>query len=96
VNSSTPNASDAQFDSQPNLKLILVGCVPERMQFTVKQFAVTPGQPVKIVFSNPDATDHNLVIVKPDALAEVGMAANEMAKIRKTPTPTLFPPPSAT
>ena len=50
------------------------------MLFTVKQFAVTAGQPVKIVFTNPDATDHNLVIVKPDALAEVGMAANEMAK----------------
>jgi putative heme-binding domain-containing protein len=50
------------------------------MLFTVKQFAILAGQPVKIVFSNPDATDHNLVIVKPDALAEVGMAANEMAK----------------
>jgi putative heme-binding domain-containing protein len=50
------------------------------MLFTVKQFAVTAGQPVKIVFTNPDATDHNLVIVKPEALAEVGMAANEMAK----------------
>ena len=54
--------------------------MPERMLFTVKQFAVTAGQPVKIVFTNPDATDHNLVVVKPDALAEVGMAANEMAK----------------
>jgi putative heme-binding domain-containing protein len=50
------------------------------MLFTLKQFAVTAGQPVKIVFTNPDATDHNLVVVKPDALAEVGMAANEMAK----------------
>ena len=35
------------------------------MLFTVKQFAVAAGQPVKIVFTNPDATDHNLVIVKP-------------------------------
>ncbi|MCA9270765.1 MAG: HEAT repeat domain-containing protein, partial [Planctomycetales bacterium] len=76
----TPTAAEAQFDSQKNLKTVKIGCMPERMLFTVKQFAVTTGQPVKIVFSNPDATDHNLVIVEPDAMAEVGMAANEMAK----------------
>jgi azurin len=29
---------------------------------------------------NPDATQHNLVIVEPGALEEVGMAGNEMAK----------------
>lgn len=38
------------------------------------------GQPVKIIFTNPDATQHNLVIVEPAALEEVGMAGNEMAK----------------
>jgi putative heme-binding domain-containing protein len=76
----TPTAREAQFDSQPKLKVVNISCVPERMLFTVKQFAVTAGQPVKIVFTNPDATDHNLVVVRPDALAEVGMAANEMAK----------------
>ena len=80
INEPTPTASEAQFDSQPNLKIVNISCQPERMLFTVKQFAVTTGQPVKIVFTNPDATDHNLVVVKPDALAEVGMAANEMAK----------------
>jgi putative heme-binding domain-containing protein len=73
-------AGQAQFDSQPNLKAVTISCQPERMLFTVKQFAVTVGQPVKLVFTNPDATDHNLVLVQPDALAEVGMAANEMAK----------------
>jgi putative heme-binding domain-containing protein len=75
-----PAAGQAQFDSQPNVKAITISCQPERMLYTMKQFAVVAGQPVKIVFTNPDATDHNLVIVRPDALAEVGMAANEMAK----------------
>ena len=75
-----PGASDAQFDSQKNLKRVEISCVPERMLFSVKSFQAKPGQPVKIVFTNPDATDHNLVIVKPGALAEVGSAANEMAK----------------
>ena len=87
----TPSASEAQFDSQPNLKVVNISCQPERMLFTVKQFAVTTGQPVKIVFSNPDATDHNLVVVRPDALAEVGMAANEMAKDPKNANSDFVP-----
>ncbi len=72
--------AQARFDRQPDLKKLDISCVPERMLFTVRQFTVRPGQPVKIVFTNPDATDHNLVFVRPGALAEVGMAANEMAK----------------
>jgi azurin len=59
---------------------IHISSVPERMLFDVKQFTVKPGQPVKLVFSNPDAMQHNLVIVKPGALEEVGIAGNEMAK----------------
>src|SRR6185312_13985228 len=85
-------AAEAQFDSQSNLKLVNISCVPERMLFTVNQFAVTVGQPVKIVFTNPDATDHNLVVVKPDALAEVGMAANEMAKDPRNANSDFVPP----
>ena len=38
------------------------------------------GQAVRIEFVNPDATPHNLVVVEPGALMEIGMAANEMAK----------------
>jgi len=88
----TPTAKEAQFDSQRNLKRIEISCLPERMLFTVKDFSVTPGQPVKLVFTNPDATDHNLVIVKPEAMAEVGMAANEMAKDPRNAASDFVPP----
>ena len=74
------SASEAEFDGQPNLKHVEVSCFPERMKFTVERFVVETNQPVKLVFLNPDANDHNLVIVKPGALEEVGMAANEMAR----------------
>jgi putative heme-binding domain-containing protein len=76
----TPSASEAEFDLQKNLKNVTISCLPERMRYTVDRVAVTVGQPVKLIFKNPDATDHNLVIVKPGALEEVGMAANQMAK----------------
>ena len=88
----TPTASQQQFDSQKDLKTVKISCVPERMMFSVRQFAVKTGQPVKIVFVNGDATDHNLVIVKPDALAEVGMAANDMAKDPKNANSDFIPP----
>ena len=87
-----PNAQQAQFDGQPGLKRVAISCVPERMLFTVKSFWATPGQPVKLVFTNPDATDHNLVIVAPDRLAEVGMAANEMARDPRNASSDFVPP----
>lgn len=41
---------------------------------------VKPNQPIRFEFENPDATPHNLVLVQPGCLEEVGLAANEMAK----------------
>lgn len=76
----SPSASQAQFDTDPNTKTIRISCVPERMRFTKEKFQVKAGQKVKIVFTNPDATDHNLVIVQPGKSAIVGTAANNMAK----------------
>ncbi|MCA9139098.1 MAG: hypothetical protein KDB00_20135, partial [Planctomycetales bacterium] len=76
----TPGASEAQFDSQSDVNVVNVSCIPEKMLYSVTRITAKPGQPIKIVFTNPDATDHNFVIVKSGALAEVGMAANEMAK----------------
>lgn len=83
---------EAAFDSKPNVKRVDITCVPERMLFTPREFFVKPGQRVKLVFTNPDATDHNLVIVKPDALAEVGMAANEMARDPRNAASDFVPP----
>ncbi|MEM0898285.1 MAG: PVC-type heme-binding CxxCH protein, partial [Verrucomicrobiota bacterium] len=73
-------AQDAQFDSQENLKEVEISCVEGRMLYTVTQFEVEAGQPVKLLFTNPDATAHNLLISTPGSLEEIGMAGNEMAK----------------
>jgi putative heme-binding domain-containing protein len=86
-----PTAAERSFDQQPGVSEVRISCEPERMMFTNRQFAVLPGQPVKLVFTNPDATDHNLVIVKPGTLAEVGMAANDMAKDPKNATGDFVP-----
>lgn len=92
ISEPAPTATQAQFDSQKNLKRVDISCVPERMLFTVRQFIAQPGQPVKLVFTNPDATDHNLVIVSPGALDKVGMAANEMARDPRNASSDFIPP----
>ena len=82
---------DRAFDLRPETVEVRISCEPERMLFSNRQFTVRPGQPVKLVFTNPDATDHNLVIVQPGQLAEVGMAANEMARNPENATSDFIP-----
>ncbi len=72
-------ASEASFDSQKGLVTVDISCVPERMLFTVTEFTVKAGKPVKLTLENPTATPHNLVIVKPGMDEKVGMAGNLMA-----------------
>ena len=73
-------AADVAFEKLPGMKTVEISTVPERMMFNPTEFTVKPGQPVKLVVLNPDAMQHNLVIVQPGALEEIGMAGNEMAK----------------
>lgn len=69
------------FDRQKRVQTIKIGTIPERLLFTKDKFSVKAGKPVKVVFSNPDATEHNLLILDLGAsVEEIGMAANEMAK----------------
>ena len=70
-----------KFDRQKELQTVKIGAIPERLLFTKNKFEVKAGQPVKLVFSNPDATEHNLLILEAGtSVEEIGLAANEMAK----------------
>jgi glucose/arabinose dehydrogenase/azurin/lysophospholipase L1-like esterase len=61
------------------VQVVRIEAVPEQMMFDVRWFAVEANKPVQIVFVNPDAMPHNLLITKPGALKEVGTAASAMA-----------------
>ncbi len=54
--------------------------VPSKMAYDRKDFSVAPGQVVHIIFHNPDALEHNLIIVAPGALAEMGVAGDRMGQ----------------
>ena len=87
---------DNKFDRQKNLVKVKVSCMKERMLYSVELMEKTNlgeykrslkgdiyakrNQPIRIEFRNPDATPHNFVLVKPNSVEEVGLAANNMAK----------------
>ncbi|MCC6696913.1 MAG: c-type cytochrome [Candidatus Hydrogenedentes bacterium] len=55
--------------------VIHIQTLREQMRYDRASFGVAPGMPVRLVFENPDAMDHNLVITQPGAKTEVAMAA---------------------
>jgi len=64
--------------TDPNTEIIRVRSVREAMQFDPKVLTVTAGRPVEIIFENPDAMQHNLVVGKPGTLAAIGTAADKL------------------
>ena len=56
-----------------------VQAVPNQMQFSPKELRVKAGEPVRLIFENPDLMFHNLLIVRPGYLEEVGQLADKLA-----------------
>ncbi len=56
-----------------------VQAVPNQMQFAPRELRAKAGRPVRIVFENPDAMPHNLVLVAAGADEEIGLLADQMA-----------------
>lgn len=54
---------------------IYIQTIKEQMRYDRVEFTVTPGLKVRLIFSNPDAMDHNLIMVQPGAAAGVAIAA---------------------
>ena len=80
IKPTTRGATEASFDSQKGLQTIEISCIPERLLFTQEKFTVKAGKPVRLHFSNPDVTEHNLLILAQGTpIQEIGEAANRMA-----------------
>ncbi len=59
-------------------QVIQIKAIREALQFSLKEFTVSAGKPVIIVFENPDAMQHNMVIGKPKSLEVIGNAADKL------------------
>ncbi len=60
--------------------VIRLTVTPGEMKFDKTELSVTPGQLVEIVFTNPDAMQHNFLLGAPDSLQAIGTAADELAR----------------
>ncbi len=58
---------------------IILRPVPDALLFDRTQFTVVAGRSVELHFENTDIMPHNVVVTVPGALAEVGLAAEDMA-----------------
>lgn len=73
-----PTPKSGVVSDKKDLTEVRIGTIVEKMKFDVDRFAVKTGKKVKLTFFNPDFMNHNLVMVKPGAADEVGMAALAM------------------
>ena len=68
-----PPSPDPKMDG--DTLVIEMQTLKEQMRYDREAFAVGPGMKVRLILNNPDAMDHNLVMVQPRASAEVAMAS---------------------
>jgi putative heme-binding domain-containing protein len=57
---------------------IHIQTIKEQMRYDRTEFTVLPGMKVRLIFTNPDAMDHNLIMVKPGATTKVAVEAAKM------------------
>jgi putative heme-binding domain-containing protein len=58
--------------------VFVIHAVYEQMRFNEQLLVVEPGKPVAITLQNDDAMPHNVAILMPGALEEIGQAAEKM------------------
>ena len=58
--------------------MVRLETLPEQVAFDLRWFVVEAGKPVQIVFFNPDAMPHNVVIGAPGSLELVGTTGGAM------------------
>ncbi|NUM55822.1 MAG: c-type cytochrome [Candidatus Hydrogenedentes bacterium] len=94
---SADTASYLEQEKSPDPKMegdtmvVHIQTLKEQMRYDRKAFAVGPGMKVKIVFSNPDAMDHNMIFVQPGSGSQVALAAMMLGAdgIKKNWTPQI-------
>lgn len=58
--------------------VVHIQTLKEQMRYDRRKFAVKPGMKVRLHFKNPDAMDHNMLLLQPDSAKEVAEAAENL------------------
>lgn len=62
------------------LRTVALKTIPGAMQYDIKEIKAKPGEVLEITLENPDSLQHNLLIVAPGKMSEVGVAADKMGE----------------
>jgi len=60
------------------VRQIAIGTIPGAMQYDIKEIKAKPGEILEITLKNTDTMQHNLLIMMPGKMSEVGVAADKM------------------
>lgn len=71
-------APTQKFLRDLGVQVIVIRTVPEQMLYDKQLLVVEAGKPVEIILVNDDAMQHNLVVVLPGSVEEIGTAAEAM------------------
>lgn len=61
-------------------KRVEIVCVPGQMKWDPKEFSVPAGTVLEIVMRNDDSMQHNLLVLAPGSLSEIGVAADRIGE----------------
>ncbi len=68
----------AAEEAGKDVQVVKIKAIREAMKYDLKEFKVKAGKPVEIIFENPDAMQHNLVIGAQKSMEKIGLAADKM------------------
>ncbi|HUG90102.1 MAG TPA: HEAT repeat domain-containing protein, partial [Planctomycetaceae bacterium] len=64
--------------------VVRLGTLPHRMAYDKDRLVVRAGKPVEIIFENIDLMPHNLVVLQPGSLEEIGAISDATAQQRES------------
>ena len=62
------------------VRTVALKTIPGAMQYDVKEVRAKPGELLEFTLENADTMQHNLLLVMPGKMAEVGVAADRMGE----------------
>lgn len=63
-----------------SIRSVALKAVPGAMQYDVKEVKARPGELIEFTLENTDTMQHNLLVVLPGKMSEVGVAADKMGE----------------
>ena len=60
------------------VRQVAIGTIPGAMKYDIEEIKAKPGEILEITLKNTDTMQHNLLIVMPGKMTEVGVAADNM------------------